>query len=86
MLKWTLKPVTAAALIFAVAGCASNQELQSVRGELADLKTEVSAARADSADAKAAAERAEQTAEAARMQSMQTDEKIDRMFKKSMYK
>ena len=87
MLKRTLKPLIAAAVAFTFAGCAAtSEELQGIRTELSSLKGEVAAARADSAEAKAAAQRAEQTAEAARMQSMQTEEKIDRMFTKSMYK
>jgi len=87
MFKRTLKPLAAAAVAFTFAGCATtSEELKGIHSELSELKGEVAAARADSAEAKAAAQRAEQTAEAARMQSMQTDEKIERMFQKSMYK
>ncbi len=80
------KPLAVAAVVFAIAGCASNQELQTLRGEVDGLKADVAAAQADAAEAKVSAQRAEQAAEGARMQSMETNEKIDRMFKQSMYK
>lgn len=80
------KPLAAAAVIITMAGCASSQEFQDLRSEVDGLKVDVAAAQADAEAARMSAERAEQAAEGARMQSMETNEKIDRMFKKSMYK
>lgn len=76
-----------------LAGCASTSEIDSLRSDVSEAKTtaanaaatadaaraEAAAASADAAEAKAMAADAKATSEA-------TDAKIDRMFKKSMYK
>jgi murein lipoprotein len=68
------------------AGCASSGDIQSMKDELSALRTEVEATRASADQASQEASEARRMAEAAQAQSMRTDEKIDRMFKKSMYK
>ncbi len=71
-------------------GCVSTADLDSLRSDMqADIDqananasqaaADAAAARADAAAARAAAEEARDTAQA-------TNEKLDRMFKKSMYK
>lgn len=72
----------ATALVLAVgvmAGCATNKQLEEIRMLAEEAKM--------SADrAAAAAERAEANSQEAMAMSQATDEKIDRMFKKSMLK
>jgi outer membrane murein-binding lipoprotein Lpp len=79
--------------IAGLAGCASTSEIDSLRSEIQQAndtansasatanaaRQEAAAASREAAEAKAIAEDAKATAEA-------TDAKIDRMFKKSMYK
>jgi murein lipoprotein len=92
----TLKKATLISMLVVFAGlsgCASTTEMDQMR---ADIKTandkadkaaaEAAAASRAAAEAKAAAEAARAAAEAARASSEATDAKIDRMFKKSMYK
>lgn len=70
-------------------GCASTGQ----QGELAELRNVAEQAAADAAEAKRMAMEAEReaaaaklAAEQARTQSADTESKIDRMFKKAMYK
>jgi murein lipoprotein len=85
--------IMASALTGALAGCASTSEMDSLRAEVRQAnetaqsaaataeaaRKEAAAASADAAEAKAMAQDAKATA-------METDSKIDRMFKKAMYK
>ena len=84
--------VTLAAAV-GLSGCASTSEIDSLRSDVREAnetaasaaataeaaRKEAAAAAADAAEAKAMAQDAKATSEA-------TDAKIDRMFKKSMYK
>ena len=89
-LSRTLKVTTLAALIGLTAGCANNSELtKSVEAAKAAAESAQQTAEA----AKSAADRAQQTADQALQSAgeanaccQQTNEKIDRMFKKSMEK
>jgi murein lipoprotein len=82
-----------AALYTGVSGCASTGELASLKSQIeqasADAtaaRTEAAAASRDAADAKAMAGTAMDTANRSMSLSQETDTKIDRMFKKAMYK
>ena len=70
-------------------GCASTGQ----QGELAEVRSMAEQAAADAAEAKRMAAEAEReaaaaklAAEQARTQSAETESKMDRMFKKAMYK
>ena len=83
--KTTSAGLMLAALTLA-GGCATTSDLDALRAEVqkanetaSQAAADASAARQDAAAAKAAAEEARDTAQ-------QTNEKLDRMFKKSMYK
>ena len=82
-------------LVFAVAasGCATTKEVEALRADVktamdraASAESTANAARQEAAAARAAAERAEQAAMDAKAAAEATDEKIDRMFKKTMNK
>ncbi len=86
---------TVAALGAAVAlsGCATTGQLEEVKAQLnavqADAnaaKSEAGAARTTANEAKDIANRALNTANEANARSIETETKIDRMFKRSMYK
>lgn len=75
------------------AGCATTQDLEKVQSDVkaamdraASAEATANAARQEAAAARTAAERAEQAALAAKAAAEATDEKIDRMFKKTMNK
>ena len=72
--------------IFGLTGCASTSDLQKVQDQAAQAQSTADAAAKDAADAKAAAAAAQATADEAKAQAMATDDKLNRMFKKSMYK
>lgn len=74
--------VAASALLF---GCATAQQ-PDVSGEIDQVRAIAEQAAADAAAAKAAAAAAQASADAAKAQSEETEAKIDRMFKKAMYK
>lgn len=82
-------------LAFAVgaSGCATTKEVEALRADVqkamdraASAETTANAAKQEAAAARAAAERAERAAMDAKAAAEATDEKIDRMFKKSMNK
>lgn len=93
MTRKDMKTAAALAGLMALTGCASTGDLDALRSEIrqandtaqsaaatADAaRKEAAAASATAADAKATADEAKASADA-------TAEKIDRMFKKSMYK
>jgi murein lipoprotein len=86
----TIGRTLAALVVFGfVAGCATTQQQQ----ELAEIRAIAEQAAADAAAANQAAAEARSTADAAlgaaqgaQSQSAETEAKIDRMFKKAMYK
>ena len=69
-----------------MAGCASTSDLDALRSQVDAASADASAAKADAADAKAMAAEAINTANEAKATSEATETKIDRMFKKAMYK
>lgn len=89
-----LLALTAVVAFYAgLSGCASTGELASLRSQIdqatadaAAAKADAAAASRDAADARAMAEKAMNTANDAMGLSRETDAKIDRMFKKAMYK
>lgn len=85
----SMKTVAAGIALIAVAGltgCASTSDLQSLKDQIATAQSTADAAAKDAADAKAAAAAAQATANEAKAKAEETDDKINRMFKKSMYK
>jgi murein lipoprotein len=79
--------------LLGLAGCATTSDLDALRAEVrqANETAQSALARAEAAEKQAAAASGEaaaamQTAEEARAMATETDSKIDRMFKKSMYK
>jgi murein lipoprotein len=77
----------------ALGGCASTSEIATLRTQVEQAQatadsaaTSAAAASRDAAEAKALAEQAQADAAAAKAKSEDTDAKIDRMFKKTMYK
>jgi len=81
------------AALVGLGGCASTSELDSLRGEIrqanqtaqqANETAASAAAKADAASRQAAS--ASQTADEAKASAEEANSKIDRMFKKSMYK
>lgn len=84
-----IKTVAAVIALFAAAGltgCASTSDLQKVADQAAQAQSTADAAAKDAADAKAAAAAAQATADEAKAKAEETDAKINRMFKKAMYK
>lgn len=82
-----------AALYGGLSGCASTGELASLKSQIEQASADAAAARSeaatassDAAEAKSMAEKAMNTANQAMSLSQETDTKIDRMFKKAMYK
>lgn len=74
-------------------GCASTSDLDALRAEVQTVKTTADQAARDASDAQASSQRAQAAAEdaaraarEARDISASTEAKIDRMFKRSMYK
>jgi murein lipoprotein len=81
------------AAIAGLAGCASTSEMDKLRSEISQANdtaqsasATADAARKEAAAASALASEAKATADDAKATSDATNEKIDRMFKKSMYK
>ena len=70
----------------ALGGCATNGDLEALRAEVDRVNRATEQAANDAASAKSDAAAARQAAEEARDLSQDTNEKLDRMFKKSMYK
>lgn len=71
---------------FALGGCANTTELTNLRTQVEQAQATADAASRDAAAAKALAEQASRDAAAAKAKSEETDTKVDRMFKKTMYK
>ena len=69
-----------------LAGCASTSDLDALRADVQRANETASRAASDAAAAQRDAAAAKAAAEAARDTAQDTNEKLDRMFKKSMYK
>lgn len=69
-----------------LSGCASTSTTDGLQSQIDAIKSDVAAARADAASANATANEALNAANAANARAMETDTKIDRMFKKTMQK
>ena len=80
----------AASLLFTAlattAGCATTSDLDELRAEVQRANSTAERAAADAASAKQHAAAARTAAEQAQFEAAETNEKLDRMFKKSMYK
>ena len=72
--------------LLGLVGCATNGDIEQLEGELARVNSAAEQAAADAASAKADAAAARSAAESAAQSAEDTNEKLDRMFKKSMYK
>ena len=81
-------PVLAAILVAAtgMAGCASTTDMQKLQAQVDTATADAQAAKTEAAEAKALAQKAMNTANDAKSTSDATEAKIDRMFKKAMYK
>jgi len=66
-------------------GCATTQQKE-MRSEIDEIRAIAEQAAADAASAQARADAAMDAAASAKSQSDETEAKIDRMFKKAMYK
>jgi murein lipoprotein len=77
--------VVTAAIALAT-GCATNSDIEAVRSEAAAAQKTADEAKAAAAAAQQAADEAKQTAEAAKQSADEANAKIERSFKKSMYK
>jgi len=78
----TLVMLAASGLLF---GCATAQQ-KDLQNQLNEVRAIAEKAAADAAAAQSRADAAMDTASSAMAQSEQTEAKIDRMFKKAMYK
>ena len=85
--------VAATSVVAVLGGCATTSDLDALRADVNAAKADASAAKAEAAaaskaaaEAKAMASDAVNTANAAKATSEETETKIDRMFKKAMYK
>ena len=67
-------------------GCATTADLDALREEVRQANATAEQAARDAAAARAAAEAAQTAAETANTTASETNEKLDRMFKKTMYK
>ena len=88
-------PALAAVLVVSTGmiGCSNTADMQSLRSQIDSAAADALAAKTDAAEAKTMAQNAMDTAasakaaaDAANATSMETESKIDRMFKKAMYK
>lgn len=83
------KIMTSGMMIIALTGlvgCATTSDLDALRAEVQKTNETANRAAADAASAKQDAAAAKAAAEDARDSAQETNEKLDRMFKKSMYK
>jgi murein lipoprotein len=78
--------VAVAGVFAGLTGCATNGDLDALRSEVNQNKADIAAANRNAADAKAMAQEAMTTANQANSTAEDTASKLDRMFKKSMYK
>ncbi|MCP5245073.1 MAG: hypothetical protein H6937_03545 [Burkholderiales bacterium] len=89
-IKHKLALIVTVGVFIGLTGCASTGDLDSARADLQSqidrLSADVASARSDAASANAKADNAVNTANEANRRSMDTAEKIDRMFRKTMQK
>jgi murein lipoprotein len=78
--------VAAAGVYAGLTGCATNGDLDKLRSEVDQNRSDIATANKNAADAKAMAQEAMTTANQANSTAEDTASKLDRMFKKSMYK
>jgi murein lipoprotein len=78
--------VAVAGVYAGLAGCATTGDLDALKAEVNQNKADIAAANKNAADAKAMAQEAMTTANQANSTAEDTASKLDRMFKKSMYK
>ena len=69
-----------------LSGCASTSTTDDLQSQINAIKADVAAAKADAAAANAKASEAVSIADQANRRSVDTETKIDRMFKKTMQK
>ena len=69
-----------------LSGCASTGDLDALKSEVSQNKADIAAANQTASDAKAMAQEALDTANEAKSTADDTASKLDRVFKKSMYK
>ena len=74
------------AILTITAGCATTGDVDELRADLKRANAAAERAAADAASAKQDAAAARAAAEQAQAEAAETNEKLDRMFKKSMYK
>lgn len=93
MIKPQLKLFFTVMVFAGMTGCANTSALDSLRDELQQVRgtaegaaADAKAAREEATAASRAAADAQATADEARSMAQNTDAKIDRMFKKAMYK
>ncbi|MCO6428882.1 Lpp/OprI family alanine-zipper lipoprotein [Nitrosomonas communis] len=85
--------VAALSALVTLSGCATTGQLEEVKSQLNAVKADADAARSEAANARATADeakdianRALNTANEANARSIETETKIDRMFKRAMHK
>ena len=69
-----------------ITGCATSSDIDNLQSQIDDLNGKVSSAETSAADAAASAKAAEDAANRAASSAEDTNNKLDRMFKKSMQK
>lgn len=82
-----------AGTIIGLSGCASTDQINNLQSQIDSMKSDIAAARSDAAsvsakadDAIATSNTAVNVANEANKRSIETESKIDNMFKKAMYK
>jgi murein lipoprotein len=78
--------VAVAGVYAGLVGCATTGDLDALKAEVSQNKADIAAANRNAADAKAMAQEAMTTANEAKATADDTASKLDRVFKKSMYK
>ncbi|MCB1773640.1 MAG: hypothetical protein KDI88_08495 [Gammaproteobacteria bacterium] len=93
MLESRFKVAVALAGCVLLVGCATTSQDEALRAELNEIRAmaeqasaDAVAAREQAAAAKSSADAARASADQAKAQAADTDARIDRMFKKAMYK
>ena len=84
----TLVAAAAALIVVGLSGCASTgtADMAAMQAQIDSASADAAAAQADASTAKATAADALRTANEAKAIAEDTETKIDRMFKKAMYK
>ncbi len=82
----TLTVVALASSLIGLTGCATTAQFEELQNKVNAVAADASAAKAEAAAANAKANDAVRIADEANRRSMETESKIDRMFKKAMHK